>query len=174
MRRVKRNGEKEHGQAVLEFSLIAIVLALVIMGILAFGLILVNQISLEPVAKAAAREANLRTMHTEYCARAPGDHYNGPIYDAVIQNLGRLEQDHIDSIVIFQATDDGHIRTDRQDILDAAGNLQTAAFSNSERCSDLISIGIELRYIQEVPVPLVNRITGDPILLHARVIMHIE
>jgi Flp pilus assembly pilin Flp len=170
----KHKGQDEQGQAIVEFALLFTFLTLLVMGVLGFGLILTTQISLVSTAKVACRKATIRSMHTEYCSRQSSDHYNSPIYDTVINSLGGLPVENIEGIVIFEASDEGQIIEENMDILDANGDLVVSAFSNGERCRDDIYIGIEIRYNQEVPVPFINWITGDVMVLPARIIMHIE
>ncbi len=169
-----RQSHEEEGQAIVEFALLFTFLTLLVMAVLGFGLILTTQISVISTAKATARRATLRAMHTEYCNRQASDHYNSPIYDTAINALGGLPQENIEAIVIFEASESGDIIQSNMDVLDADGNLVTGDFPNGERCDDNIYIGIEIRYNQEVPVPILNWITGDVMVLPARIIMHIE
>ncbi len=199
-----RENESEHkdqGQALVEFALMVTFLTFVLMGMLAFGIIFTNQISLISTAKLAARKANLNDLRYEYCNDASG-HSNGSIYDTVINNLGGLDADKIHDILIFLPDDaTGDILPNRVDVLDKDGSEANGCYDynndgacdcscpggagcvhdvcantlpNNLRCPGTVSIGIEIRYDQDVVVPLINAITGDVIVLPARVVMHIE
>ncbi len=198
---------KEQGQALVEFALLITFLTFVLMGILAFGIIFTNQISLFSTANLAARKANLNDMRYEYCREGQQDqHLNTPIYDTVINNLGGLDPDKIHDILIFIPDDaTGKIKPGRVDVLDADGTLIAehscydynhdgtcdctscaaggencvddvcaGTLKNEWRCPSSVSIGVEVRYDQDVVVPIVNAITGDVIVVPARVVMHIE
>jgi hypothetical protein len=193
---------KEQGQALVEFTLVITFMILLLMGVLAFGIIFTNQISLFSTAKLAARKANLNDMKQEYCDPYTPDHYNSPIYDTVINNLGGLDPDKIHDILIFLPDDaTGGILSNRVDVLDANGNEANGCYdynndgacdcscpsgagcvhdvcantlTNNLRCPGAVSIGVEIRYDQDVVAPIINAITGDVMILPARVIMHIE
>lgn len=204
-----RENELEHedqGQALVEFALMITFLTFLLMGLLAFGIIFTNQISLFSTAKLAARRANQNDMIQQYCNppiwSGPTGHLNDEIYDTVIYNLGGLELDKVHDILIF-LTDDasGQILPGAVDVLDKDNNAADGCYDynndgscdcscpsgagcvhdvcantleNQDRCVANIAIGVEIRYEQDVVVPLVNAITGDVIILPARVVMHIE
>jgi Flp pilus assembly protein TadG len=196
---------REQGQALVEFALLITFLTFVLMGVLAFGIIFTNQISLFSTANLAARKANLNDMRYLYCEDDDG-HLNSPIYDTVINNMGGLDKNRIHDILIFIPDDaTGNIRADRVDVLDADGaavaehtcydynhngtcdcsscsdggencvdDVCAGTLKNEWRCPGTVSIGVEVRYDQDVVVPIVNAITGDVIVVPARVVMHIE
>lgn len=203
--KMRENGSehKEQGQALVEFALLVTFLTFLLMGLLAFGIIFSNQLSLFSTAKLAARKATMNTMRHDYCDGSdPNGHLNSPIYDTVINNLGGLEIDKIHDILIFVPDDaTGKIRPNQVDVLYANGSEATGCydynhdgscdcscpggtgcvhdlcantFKNSMRCDPNLSIGVEVRYDQDVVVPIVNAITGDVIVVPARVVMHVE
>jgi hypothetical protein len=139
-------------------------------------------------------------MRVDYCAN-PSDHLNDPIYDTVMNNLGNLPPAKIHDIIIFLSTSDGRITSNRVDVVYANGSEASGCydynhdggcdcscpsgsgcvndfcantFTNQYRCNTDASIGVEVRYDQDILVPLINAITGDVIILPARVIMHVE
>jgi len=192
---------KEQGQALVEFALMITFMTFLLMGLLAFGIIFTNQISLFSTAKLAARKANLNDLKYEYCEDTSG-HLNDSIYDTVVNNLGGLDPDKLHDILIFLPDDaTGKILPNKVDVLYANGSeadgcydynddggcdcscpsgtgcihdLCANTLTNNLRCPNTVSIGVEVRYDQDVVVPIVNAITGDVIILPARVVMHIE
>lgn len=192
---MKRNEKEESGQALVEFALLFTFLTLLVMGVLAFGLILTTQISLVGTARSAARRANLNDSKTSYCNESPGGHYNEEIYDTTINALAGLPAENLEAVLIFNG-DDG-LDPNKVDVLDGNGNeisgcydlngdgdcdcpgscehdVNANTFTNDDRCRFTIAIGVQVMYEQEVPVPLLTWITGDSMILRARVIFELE
>jgi len=193
---------QEEGQALVEFALMITFMTFLLMGLLAFGIIFTNQISLFSTAKLAARKANMNDMRALYCVDKDG-HLNSPIWDTVVNNLGGLEPDKLHDILIFLPDDaTGRINPNKVDVVYANGDdaanvcydynddgtcdctcpggtgcvhdVCGHSLANEDRCPPNVSIGVEIRYDQDVVVPIVNAITGDVIILPARIVMHIE
>lgn len=191
---MRQNEREESGQALVEFALLFTFLTLLVMGVLAFGLILTTQISLVGTARAAARRANLNDSKTAYCNESPGGHYNEEVYDTTVNALAGLPMENLEAVLIFRG--DSGLNPNMVDVLDGNGNelsgcydlngdgtcdcpgtceqdVNANTFENSERC-DSIAIGVQVMYEQEVPVPLLNWITGDSMILRARAIFELE
>ncbi len=189
---------RESGQALVEFALLITFLIVLVMGVLAFGLILTTEISLLTTANLAARMANHNELRVEYCA-LPSGHLNGPIYDTVMNNLGNWPTENIRDIIIFRAEEDGGIDSGKVDVVlgngseangcydynhdgscDCSGpgscvhDLWANTLTNNYRCDTTAFLGVEIRYNQVVPVPFINAITGDVIVLPARMIGRME
>jgi len=163
--------QEEQGQALVEFALVFTMLAMLVMGVLAFGLILTNEISLLAAARAAGRTATLHDTFNYYCSEPGDQNYNTPTYNRAMSSLGGLPPENIESIIIFNAEPG---MESHQDVLDQDGSLLIDGFPNAERCTAGMHIGVELRYNQEVPVPIVNKITGDVMILRARVVFRVD
>jgi hypothetical protein len=208
-RRMRQRAEQEeHGQAIVEFALLFTILTFLVMGVLAFGLILTSMISVTAAAKSAARRATMNaTKANEYCGMDNlGEHSNDFLYETVLNSLGGLPPENLNSILIFDGTS-GDIDPGAVDVIYADGDEAVGCFDynddgvcdctscpadclsgsaacvhdicantflNNCRCDPDISIGVEIRYNQEVPVPFLNLITGDVMILPGRAIFHIE
>jgi len=159
-------GQRERGQSLVEFALLLPIIVLLVMGLLMFGIIFGVQITLTEAAAAGARQAVVE----DYCSLPnPQGHHNTEIYDAVVNALGWLGKDNIQTITIYKAGEDGSVTEGLMDVLDADGNSAgTYNFVNTHRCGADIYIGVEVTYRQVVFVPVINLVIGDEIVLQAR------
>ncbi|MBN1813221.1 MAG: pilus assembly protein [Anaerolineae bacterium] len=169
----RSNRKENQGQALVEFTLLFTFLALLLMGVLGFGLIFIQQIALLNTTRSAARAATVQDARLEYCdPNQPNGHSNDFAYDMAITALGTLEQDQIVSITIYDPLTLSH-----EDVLDGNGTMLVQNFPNQYRCSLYSAdgdIGIMIIYSQEMPVPLLNAITGDPVNLWARAVFPLQ
>lgn len=193
----KQSETREQGQALIEFALLITFLVVLVMGILAFGLILTTEVSLLSTANLASREANHNDLRKNYYCAFGDQHTNGPIFDIVMNNLGGLPAENMRDIIIFRATTTGEIDSNAVDVVLANGNAVTGCYDynhdgscdcpgscendlnsgtllNSMRCDASAYLGVEIRYDQVVPVPFISAITGDTIVLPARMIGKVE
>jgi hypothetical protein len=86
----------------------------------------------------------------------------------VINAMGWLTKDNIQTITIYQADETGGVVGTRKDVLDKNGSaVGTQGFPNSARQGD-IYIGVEVTFRQPVFVPMINLIIGDEIILRGR------
>jgi len=160
--RVLAGGRREGGQSLVEFALLFPIIVLLVMGLLMFGIIFGVQITLTEAAAAGARQAAVEN----YSSRDPWEYYDQTIYDAVVNALGWLGTDNIQTITIYAANSDGSM-SGAKDVLDADGNDISLAYPNALRGSDTY-IGVEVTYRQEVFVPFINLIIGDEIILRGQ------
>ena len=68
----RKKKKKESGQALVEFALVLPIFMLLVMGILDFGFLFYNYISMENAARNAARVACVEYQHVVYDFEAPG------------------------------------------------------------------------------------------------------
>jgi Flp pilus assembly pilin Flp len=204
---MRQNKKEESGQALVEFALLFTFLTLLVMGVLAFGLILTSEMSLVASARSAARKANLNKTKTIYCDTANlSGHSNSEVFETAINALGGLHPEDIRAVIIFEGSG-GQINPGAADVLDANGNDQSGcydlnhdgtcdctscpttcgsdaavcvhdicanSFCNQERCYYAESIGVQIQYNQEVPVPIFDWIVGDTVVLPAQAIFALE
>jgi hypothetical protein len=146
----------------VEFALLLPIIMLLVMGLLMFGAVLGVQITLTESAAAGARQAVVE----DYSSRDPWAYHDQPIYNAVVNALGWLGTDNIQTITIYEAAEDGSMGGSK-DVLDSDGNPVSLSYPNAMRVPDSY-IGVEVTYRQEVFVPLINLIIGDEIFLRGR------
>jgi Flp pilus assembly protein TadG len=65
MRRLRRNGRRESGQAAVEFALVLPILALLLFGIIQFGITFNNYVTLTDATRAGARKAAVSRFATD-------------------------------------------------------------------------------------------------------------
>lgn len=162
-----RRLHRPHGQSMVEFAILLPMIVLMVMGLMMFGIIFGIQITLTEAAAAGARQAVVE----EYCKLSGSGHHNTEIYQAIVKAMGWLGKENIQSITIYEATDDGGIG-DYQDVLDKDGNQGSPYnFTNSRRCQLVQTfgyIGVRVRYRQPVFLPMISLITGDEIILQGQ------
>jgi hypothetical protein len=168
---MRRLSNEQKGQGLLEFALIFLILMMIIMGIIGFGLIFNAQLTMNLAVNAAAREAAVQP-YTDGTVSIP-DPYDQPIYQAFIDSLMLLTKDNIQEIIIYEPQEDGSIGT-KKNILNKNGNLVGGGnYLNEDRMRDSW-IGVQVRYIQPVIVPIVSAITGEDVEIVKATIIRIE
>lgn len=84
-RKIKKNACDESGQAVLEFALILPLLLIILMGVLDFGWIFMNQYRVEKAASTAARYGAINESRYESSSTRPA--FLNELTDRVADNL---------------------------------------------------------------------------------------
>lgn len=155
----------EKGQAMVEMTIVMILLLMMLFGITEFGRLFYYSLTVHNAARAGARHAVVTPLGTSQ------EQSN---YDQVLRNFIALRIIPEDP----DTTADNVRRTALADTTDAGGKI-TVAYTNATGASvsDRIaggSIEIAVYYPVDIYAPIVGRFTGNPRTVTANMIMQIE